>query len=37
MPIRGLDPMGADFAPMFQEWLEAGTPYYAPMAPAKRS
>lgn len=31
MPIRGLDPMGADFLPLFQEWVEAGTPYYAPM------
>ena len=36
MPIRGLDPMGADFVPLFQEWLDAGTPYYAPMQPPKR-
>jgi hypothetical protein len=36
MPIRGQDPMGADFAPLFQEWVEAGTPYYAPMAPPRR-
>jgi len=35
MPIRGLDPMGADFAPLFQEWIDAGKPYYAPMPPAK--
>jgi hypothetical protein len=35
MPMRGLDPMGADFAPLFQEWTEAGTPYYPPMAPEK--
>ena len=25
MPIRGQDPMGADFVPLFQEWIEAGT------------
>jgi hypothetical protein len=31
MPIRGLDPMGADFVDLFQEWVAAGTPYYAPM------
>jgi len=30
MPIRGLDPMGPDFAPMFMEWIEAGRPYYPP-------
>ena len=36
MPIRGQDPMGADFAPLFQEWMEAGMPYYAPMAPPRR-
>ncbi len=36
MPIRGLDPMGADFAPLFQEWVEAGTPYYDPMDPRRR-
>ncbi len=35
MPIRGLDPMGADFAPIFEEWMEAGKPYYAPMPPPK--
>jgi hypothetical protein len=37
MPIRGLDPMGADFVPLFQEWIAAGTPYYQPMAPAKKA
>jgi hypothetical protein len=31
MPLRGLDPMGADFAPLFGEWVAAGTPYYPPM------
>lgn len=30
MPIRGLDPMGPDFAPMFMEWMAAGRPYYVP-------
>jgi hypothetical protein len=28
MPIRGLDPMGADFADMYTEWAKAGRPYY---------
>ena len=28
MPIRGLDPMGADFADLYQAWRDAGTPYY---------
>ena len=36
MPIRGQDPMGADFAPLFQEWVESGTPYYAPMTPPRK-
>lgn len=36
MPIRGRDPMGADFVPLFQEWIEAGTPYYGPMAPQRK-
>ncbi len=31
MPIRGQDPMGADFVPLFEEWLAAGRPYYPPM------
>jgi hypothetical protein len=35
MPIRGRDPMGADFLPLFQEWVDAGTPYYPPMAPPR--
>ena len=28
MPIRGLDPMGAPFADLYQEWIAAGRPYY---------
>ena len=28
MPIRGLDPMGPDFADMYTEWAKAGMPYY---------
>lgn len=28
MPIRGLDPMGADFAHLYAEWVQAGMPYY---------
>jgi len=28
MPIRGLDPMGPDFADMYMEWKNAGMPYY---------
>jgi hypothetical protein len=28
MPIRGLDPMGADFADLLGEWTKAGRPYY---------
>jgi hypothetical protein len=28
MPIRGLDPMGAPFVELFQEWVAAGSPYY---------
>jgi hypothetical protein len=28
MPIRGLDPMGADFADLLSEWTSAGRPYY---------
>lgn len=31
MPIRGLDPFGADFADLFSEWLSAGRPYYNPI------
>jgi hypothetical protein len=33
MPIRGLDPMGADFADLYQEWMASGRPYYKPLAP----
>ena len=28
MPIRGLDPMGPDFAALYTEWAEKGMPYY---------
>jgi hypothetical protein len=28
MPIRGLDPMGPDFADLYTEWVKAGMPYY---------
>ena len=28
MPIRGLDPMGPDFAGLYAEWVQAGMPYY---------
>jgi peroxiredoxin len=28
LPIRGKDPMGADFVPLYGEWLAAGRPYY---------
>jgi len=28
MPIRGLDPMGPDFADLYAEWVQAGMPYY---------
>ena len=28
MPIRGLDPMGADFVELYTEWQEAGRPFY---------
>jgi hypothetical protein len=29
MPIRGMDPMGADFADRYHEWVAAGRPFYA--------
>jgi hypothetical protein len=28
MPIRGMDPMGPDFADLYTEWVAAGRPYY---------
>ena len=28
LPIRGKDPMGPDFVPLYSEWLAAGRPYY---------
>ncbi len=33
LPIRGLDPMGPAFAEMYSEWIQAGRPYYKPIAP----
>ena len=32
MPIRGLDPMGPDFAELYTEWAKAGMPYYQRLA-----
>jgi hypothetical protein len=31
MPIRGQDPMGPEFGPLFEQWRAAGAVYYAPM------
>ena len=31
LPIRGKDPMGADAADLFSDWIAAGRPYYPPM------
>ena len=31
MPIRGMDPMGPDFAALYMEWINAGRPYYRPI------
>jgi hypothetical protein len=35
MPIRGMDPMGPDFAELYMEWINAGQPYYRPIPTAK--
>ena len=32
MPMRGIDPMGAEFRAMLGEWTGAGHPYYRPLA-----
>jgi hypothetical protein len=32
MPIRGLDPMGPAFADLYTGWVQAGRPYYQPLA-----
>jgi hypothetical protein len=32
MPIRGIDPMGPQFRAMLGEWVQAGQPYYRPLA-----
>lgn len=31
MPMRGMDPFGADFATLYSEWQQAGRPYYTRM------
>jgi hypothetical protein len=31
MPMRGVDPMGAEFRRMFAEWKDAGQAYYRPL------
>ena len=31
MPIRGQDPMGAEFADLYREWVAAGRPFYEPL------
>jgi hypothetical protein len=28
LPIRGKDPMGADFVPLYSEWIATDRPYY---------
>ena len=35
MPIRGMDPMGPDFAELYTQWVQAGRPYYRPIPTAK--
>ena len=32
MPMRGIDPMGPQFRAMLGEWMQAGQPYYRPLA-----
>jgi hypothetical protein len=32
MPMRGIDPMGPQFRAMLGEWVQAGRPYYRPLA-----
>jgi tetratricopeptide (TPR) repeat protein len=32
MPMRGIDPMGPKFREMFGTWVQAGNPYYRPLA-----
>jgi hypothetical protein len=32
MPMRGIDPMGPQFRAMLGEWVQAGQPYYRPLA-----
>jgi hypothetical protein len=33
MPIRGMDPMGPNFAELYTEWVQAGRPYYRRFRP----
>lgn len=36
LPIRGRDPMGADFLPLWEEWQASGRPTYATLAARRR-